>query len=326
VKGVFRYMKTDFVLIARNKLTFYMVIAPALLAFVFLAVVGRAGHGSMTFAGSADVPAQLVRNIEEFGKVERLADSDAVRARVERMDSAAGVVMADGKPVLIVEGNEAEGFAERAGYLVQRAAAGDIPHFEEKEIASKGNRALELTATSLLVLAIFIAGAVPGMNIVSERESKVLQATAVSPLGGQGYIAARALTAFILSLVNTVVAILIIGRVDVIGQMMVAAVSPVAVTLLIALLLGCSADNQISAIASIKLIMPVGLGLPITSTFVSDKLQFLYYWLPNYWQFKAVESAWAGRYDLLSCVLALVTGGIWLVLLRNWIGQKLGLR
>ena len=137
---------------------------------------------------------------------------------------------------------------------MQRAAAGDIPHFEAK-VASKGQ---PCSGADSHYAGLRSAGAVPGMNIVADRKARFCRRRQSRHWGQRLHRGPR-LTAFILSLVNTAVGLdhRKDGR-D--GQMMVAAASSAAVTLLMALLLGCSADNQIAgAIASIKLIMPAGL-------------------------------------------------------------------
>ncbi len=326
MRAVLSIIKTDLILIGRNKIALYMAIAPALLAFVYLAVLGGVSGGTITFVLPAEAPTALQTQLQRLANVETVADQTAVVHRVERVDSVAGVAWQSGQPTLIVEGNEPRGFALLAGNLLQRAVAGDLPAHKTLAVTSSGGRTAELAVSSLLLLAVFIGGAVSGFNIVAERESKALQALGVAPLTFGKYVIARTLLALVLALINTAVTALVIGKADLLPQLLVAAASSVSLAGLMAVIFGYTARNQITAIASLKLLMPVALAVPLSSIFVSVKLQWLYYWMPNYWQLRAFRGAWAGEYDLVACALLAVTGFIWLLLLRRPIKRRFGLR
>lgn len=326
MRAVSSIIKTDLILIGRNKIALYMALAPALLAFVYLAVLGGVSDATITFVLPAEAPGALQTQLQRLAKVETVADQTAVVQRVERVDSAAGVVWQAGQPALIVEGNEPEGFASLAGNLLQRALAGGLPAHQALAVTSSGGRTAELAVSSLLLLAVFIAGAVSGFNIVAERESKSLQALGVAPLTLGKYVAARTLLALALALINTAATALVIGKMELLPQLLVAALCSAGLVGLVAVIFGYTANNQITAIASLKLMMPVALAIPLSSLFVSARLQWLYYWMPNYWQLKAFQAAWAGEYDLVACALLAATGFVWLLLLRRPIKRRFGLR
>lgn len=326
MKKLFSIMRMDFTLITREKIALYMVIAPALLSFIMLGILGGAGKGTVTFTVSSNVPSTVAASLSKLVRVELALDEEDVVQRVSRSDAVAGVYMKDGKPVLLVEGNEPTGFAEKSKLLLQRGINGDIPAFQNREIRSNSSLATEIAVGALILLGIFVAGAASGFNIVQDRESKAIRAIAISPLHLGGYVAARTLTALILCVVNVMICAAIMGRLQDIGLFAVIAAAALPLCGMVALALGTLSNNQISAIAALKLIMPISITLPIASVFVPEGARFLFWPFPMYWAFESILSAWAGKLDLLPLAMSFATGCIGLLLLSKFAARKLGLR
>lgn len=326
MRGILSIVKTDLILITRNKIALYMALAPVLLACAYLAVLGDASGGAITFAVPADSSPATVSQLQRLAQVEQLVDAAQVQQRVSALDSVAGVVWADGQPTLLLEGNEPSGFDRLATSLLQRALVGDIPSCLAERVDARGGLAAELTAVSLLLTAVFISGAVSGFSLVAERESRAMRALAVAPLTFTGLALARLLVALSLALLNTGLTALVLGRADLLPELLAATLASAGVVALVALALGYSANNQISAIAALKLLMPVALVFPLSSLFVARRWHWLYYWLPHYWQLRALRVAWVGSYDWLSLGMALTTGLAWLLFIRRPVQRRFGLR
>lgn len=319
-------LRLDLTLVIRDKIALYMAVAPVLLSLIFMAVIGGSGAATVTFAVAADLPPPVVQNLERLGRVERVRDFSAVVARVERMDSAAGLYLQDGSPTLLLEGNEPEGFGAMARLQVARAITGDIPAFASRQVDSAGNQVVLITAVSMLLLAIFIAGAVSGQNIVNERESMAIRALAISPLNLAGFLGARTAVALLLALANVTLCAFVLGVGGSLPPLLLATLASAPVCGLIALILGVTASNQISAFATLKLLVPAALALPITSLFVPEGIRFLYWWLPMYWQYEAIAAGYAGRFESTALILTLLTGLMWMAVLSRFTGRRLGLR
>jgi hypothetical protein len=120
--------------------------------------------------------------------------------------------------------------------------------------------------------------------------------------------------------------VFIMGKSNYYGPFFLATFCSVFIIALITVGLGCTASNLISAIASIKLIMPVSLVLPMSSFFVPERFKMFYYWLPNYWQFEAIRSAWNGSINWGANIAMLVVGFVWLVMLGKLFRKQIGLR
>lgn len=326
MRTILSIIKTDLILLSRNVIVLYMVLSPALLAFVYMAVLGGINQETLSLAVPSQLPAEVVKRLQRVARVEQLDGEQAVLRRVERMDSVAGVIWDQGAFTLVLEGNEPQGFAPQAQLLLQRALAEDIPQHQSLEIPSAGGRLAEFMAASLLLLVIFMAGTVLGFNIVAERESRSIKALAVTPLTLGRYLLARTASALLLAVANTAIVGLAIGRADMVPQLLLAALAAAVLLGLLTAAFGYTADNQITAIASLKLLLPLVLILPLSSMFLSDQLQWLYYWLPNYWYLVAFRQAWAGAAAPLALLALLATSLLWVLLLSRPIARRFGLK
>ncbi len=317
MKKLFNLICLDFKLILQDKIALFMALAPALLSFIFLAVIGNAGEGTPRLAVSGDVPLNIVERLETVADIEAVSDYEALEKRINRADSIAGVYM-DGEAVAVLtEGNEKEGFAEKNALLVDRALATTPVQFQSIEVERPQNLVLTIVMASILLLGILIAGAVSGFNIVNERESGVIQAFAVSPTGLASYIGIRALSALLLGVVNVALSILIMGKTGLIGQMVCVALASLFMYAIIAVMVGSFADNLIASFAVMKTLMPVFLVIPVISAFVPEKFHFLFYPLPMYWQYESIVRILEGLNPGFALLMIMATGALWFVIVFN---------
>ncbi len=311
MKKLLNMLRLDLKLILKDKIALYMVLAPTILSLVFLAVTGNMSEGTSKLAVSADLPQEMIEHIERVADIEIFDSYDLLEKRVKAADSIAGVYMKDGEPAILVEGNESKGFAESNALLVNRVLYGNPVNFESVKVETTENTVLTISMASVLLLAILIAGAVSGFNIVKERENGVIRAIAVSPTGLLSFLGTRILTSLMLGIFSTIISVLLMGKSELTPEFILIALSSLFIYGLVALFLGSFADNQISAFAAMKVIMPVFLMIPIVSVFVSEKLRFLFYPLPMYWQYESIVKALNGDGSGFSLLMILLTGGIW---------------
>lgn len=319
-------LRMDLALIARDPIVLYVAAAPVLLALAFVAVIGGAGSGTLTFAVDVDAPDAFVRSLEKVARVERVAGQDALVDRVGRMDSVAGVSLLGTSPVLLLEGNEPAGFAEQAEALLARAVVDDIPPFVHERVASTGGVVVAVTRAGMLLTALFLAAAIAGLAIVGERESGAIRALAVSPLDLTGLVAARTVLALLLAALGVGLTGAVLGLGAHVPLLLLVTLASAPVVALVSVILGVTASNQIVAFAMMKVLVPASLVLPISSVFVPDAYAWLYAWLPTYWQFRAVDAAMSGRLDTVAIALMLLTGSLWLAAITPTAVTRLGMR
>ncbi len=316
----------DIKLILRDKLALYLAVSPALLAFVFLAVLGNAASGGHTFAVLDPFPIEMVQRLERFGTVEQYKEEAHLIERVSRSDNVAGFTIQNNVPKIILEGNEQEGFEGQMQLLLSRALADDLPPFAHRQVESNSNMVMKITASLLLLFAIFVAGTVSGFNIIAERESRSIRALAISPLGLKNYIVSRSILSLLLAIINVVFCIGIMGKGWLLPQMLLVTLFCLPFITLVGFLLGSIAANQIAAIGTIKLLMPVCLAVPVISLFVPQVYHVLFYWMPNYWQYEAFASAWNGHINWVACIMTFFSSLVWFGLLYKAFSKKLQLR
>lgn len=326
MKSIMSMLRMDLKLVMRDKITLYMILAPELLAFVMLAVMGNAGRQMARFIVTADLPEDITEKLERVAEIETVSDYEALERRVMGADSVAGVYLDSDGPVILTEGNEKQGFLESNTLLLAKALSDKPVIFKSIEVESTGSQVTNIVSASLILLAMLISGAVSGFNIVSERESGVIHAIGISPTNIYGYAAARTLIALVFGVINVCLSITIMGKPWLVPQFLGIALASVFVYGLVAFLLGSLANNQISAIASMKLVIPVFLLLPVTSSFVPSHLRFLYYPFPMFWQYDSVMKALNGSLDGFSPLMILLTGLVCFLAVLALGNKKLGIR
>lgn len=170
-------------------------------------------------------------------------------------------------------------------------------------------------AGTMAVFGPSIYGFVAGMFVLEDREQGVLSAYRTSPLSTRGYLLYRAGTAYALSLLATLPALVVVGLVPVppLVVLGVAAVSALGGPVL-AFTFGSLASNTIEGLALSKLLNPILLGPAIGIAVVSEPIQFLAGIFPAYWPVKAYvagvsgDPLWAG-YLLVGAVVHLLALG-----------------
>ncbi len=199
---------------ARNGISLFMALAPALMAVLFIVILGAMQNTSLTFAVGPGVDPAAAAKLSEIADLEYFDSLETLRGRVARMDSVAGVTAENGVYKLLVEGNEGGEFADGMQRLLGLAIAGNVPDFRTEAVKPTGSLAYDVSLISVLLFSLFVGGATLGLSVVTERESGVIAAVAVSPLPLGGYVMTKLVPAAILSAVGMAAASLIMGTAE----------------------------------------------------------------------------------------------------------------
>ena len=310
MRALLMSISREFKLIFRNGISIFMVAAPAILAFVFILVFGAVNESSLKLAVDDSVPASAVAKLERVADVEHLRDADALNLRVRGTDAVAGVVSESGTIRILVEGNEGAAFVQGTQAIVSMALSGTsgAMEYQSEEMEAKGTMAYTVSMIAMLLMALFIGGATVGLSIVDERECSVIRAVAVSPMRLSGYVATKLFPALILGLFGMSAAALIIGKASLLPSYLLLALASVLVSGMMTFAIGAFAGNQVAAIGVLKLLVPVCMILPISAMFVPQAWQFVYYVLPMYWQYRALDAILtgspAGWFTLLTLLIS----------------------
>lgn len=332
MRRIMSFMRQDIATALRDNLIVYMIIAPLLISFgmkMFLPSVEKAG---LSFIVEENVSQQVIVKLEEYGDIELLKTEAAVQQRVEKIDSAVGILEKDQGLTILFEGNEPPELIELYKTIVEQVSYNQqITQVTHRSLGKRGSILNEILTISMLMMAMLIGGIVSGFNIVAERDTKAINAIAVSPITTKQFIVARGVLASVLAImIATGTSLIMMGSVvNYVHLITLLALSSLLTTLM-GLIIGALATNQIGAIAVIKLLTPLYIGLPMFAFFIPDKFRFLFYWLPNYWQFQALGNIYFSfpqRFSFWnSTLLTFVLSGIYIIIFGRLIGKKLKLR
>lgn len=352
MKKIVSIMRMDLTNALRDSMVIYILVAPLLLAGglrLFLpsfegAQVTYAVHVPTTIAqvpgegvGEAERREQLrsarelAEGLEAYGRVETYESAAAVRERVLATDDVGGYVLA-GDPgsiwTIVLEGNEG---AEAQGLLESVLRAATAPALAAKyTITQEDTRSpfREYASVGLVMLASLIGGLAIAFAMIDEKEQNVTRAFTVTPLSTVEYFVARGILAAVVGfVVATVGHVILVGTAVPFGRFLVALLVSVPLPLVVALLVGGIAKNQIQAVAVLKVVMMVYLTVPFVSIALPRGWHWLFYVFPNYWMFRSFEDIYvtgarAGDLPLSATVTALA-GVVALIGLGVGLGKQL---
>ena len=323
MKAFVASVRREFALIFRNGITIFMVAAPAILALVFILIFGAVNNSTLQLAIDSSVSAAEEEKLLLVADVQRFDKTSDLESRVRETDAVVGVTMKDGTARIVVEGNEDKAFVEGTRAIVGLAlgASGEMPAYKSETLEAKGTTAYTVTMIAMLLMSLFIGGATVGMSIVDERECGVIRAVAVSPLRLSGYVATKLFPALVLGTLGMTAAALIIGKAAILPQYLLLALASILVSGMMAFAVGAFANNQVAAVGVLKLLVPIGMILPVSAMFVPLQWQFAYYILPMYWQYRALRAILSGAPALLYIGLTFLVSIPWF-LAAVWMFSK----
>ncbi|MGF1464708.1 MAG: ABC transporter permease [Sandaracinaceae bacterium] len=248
---------------SREPMATYMLLSPVLLALAMRLAVPLIAGSAHGFAVAPGLDPALVAELERQGSVRRLPDRAAVAARVDGVDDLVGVVPGpDGRPEVLLQGNEPRATRRVPGIIVEAHARGiALPEARSSHFGLDVRAVLAaLTAFS----GVLLAGLFVGFTILEEKEQGLLALVAASPLRFGEYLAAKLLTSTVLglALATAATALVMDGAIPwgpFAGALLVALPS----SLLLGLIVGTFANTQLAAIAMLKILMIVFTSLPV---------------------------------------------------------------
>ncbi len=311
MKSILTTIAREIKLISRGGITIYMAVSPAILALVFILVFGSVQGASLSFVVDRSFPQALAAKLETVADIEYVDSFESLKNRVSGADSIAGVYMEDCSIKLMVEGNEAQDFAESRQSLVSVALSTVNIEYTSEAVEGQKPVAYNTSMTCIFLLALFIGGATLGLSGVNERESGVLQAVSVSPMTLWGYIISKIIPALLFGVIGVAACSLIMGRADVLPQFILLVLCSVFVSGIIIFLIIAFAGNQIAAVGVLKIVMPLFVVVGISAAFIPEKWLGFYYVLPMYWQYVAINAMSSNKELTFPLLMILATGIPW---------------
>lgn len=332
MRKILSILKQDLTLSLRDNIMIYLFIAPLFLALVAKAFLPTVEDSWLTFAVHQNIGEEIIEELKGYGNVEIFNTKEAVIQRVEKLDIVAGLALDDNKIQLIFEGNEPPEIIETYKGITSKVfRESSFVTVNEISLDLKESILFNLVTAILIMTAIFLSGTVSAFNLIDEKDSNVIRALAVSPTTLYKMLIARGIFSIITALLIALVTSYIMAGPGIpYLNLFLTVIASSFLIIMVTVLIGGFANNQITAIAVIKIVMPLYLTVPIVSLFVSDKLQPIFYIFPNYWQLQMLKSIYpltgiTFNYWFSGAIL-IILSGIFTMVLAKVLKPKLQLR
>lgn len=169
------------------------------------------------------------------------------------------------------------------------------------------------------VFMIIIAGFIIGLGIVDDKENGTEKAIQVSPVTKTEYFIGKSIYPLFLILVYAIIALAILGLLQVnIGQVYALVAISFSTTLLFGLLLGALAGNENEAIGVGKLLSWVVMLAILGGTLLPENWQWAVWWAPFYWIFDMMEGVFTNSIEWIeilwkSAITLVLTAGFFIL-------------
>lgn len=325
-------IKKDYSLSLRDNIALYIIVAPLLLAFAVRLFIPTVSEVTLNFIIEDSVSSEYINQFDSYGTVELLENKERVIDRVNRTDAVAGIFVAEDRHKIIFEGNEPQEVIDSYVSVFEKVLNNNDEYPLSSQTLSENEPILYgIISIVIIMTALFLGGTVSGFNIVAEKDSGAIKSLAVAPLRMNTYIISKGAVAIITCLITGVISTMILSATSVnYLKLVLTLISSGPMAIIIALLIGRMASNQINSIAAIKVIMPVYLTLPLVSLFIPQMFQIFLYPLPNYWAFISLQHIFLSNGSSASFYTALtalsVSGIVYLFILSKVFRRHFGLR
>lgn len=331
-KRILNFFLRDISGFFRDNIFILMILMPILIVIIIRFFIPTVEASSISFAVDDSVGQEFASMLEDYGNIVEYDSPERVKERVGGTDDIIGITRDGDQYVIILEGNEKEEIKEIAAIVIddilREEPAAEIIH---RQVGSSKSLFREYSAIMAVLMIIFIQGMLMAFYIIEEKESKVIYAIAVSPLRLWEYIFARWLLVAITGTVVSIIASLILMGTSVSYMLLlVGTVFSSSLAMVVGLLIGGLAGNQISGIAIMKVLNLVIFLVPLGAIFVHDPYQYFFYPFPNYWVFRILKNIFIGTGSTgdfwLSCGITLVSSIIILVILLPFLKRRIQIR
>ena len=330
-RRIWSMFKRDFASSLRDTIILWVLVFPPILALLARLLVPAVGGATVTLVATPDLGEALIGRLGEYAAVEVVADRDALNRRVLRLDPAVGVIREAGAYQLILEGNEGERTQSIAGIILAGAVGPRAITINSSDLGRTGSPVAGVVAVMFAMMSLVLAATLVSLNIVEDKETGSITSLAAAPLTRWEYLAGKGMLGLGITLLMVFTALYLMGA----GpfdpaKVLVVTLGGFVSGALVGFYVGAISDNQIAAIAGLKVGNLLFLMVPLITLVLPDRLEFILYPAPTYWTFLAYRGAlvdaagwpqilrWSGINLALSLMLVALSA--------RFLGRRLSLR
>lgn len=347
MKQLIQVFITDLRMNLKHWMGAYMVIVPMAILIILRFFIPSMESTTTTLAivteGPNAVTQEMIEVLDPYAKIKEFSSVEAMEQKLRGIGSVEGLYWDNDteKYVSVLEKSPIENSAFSVASQIIRQYYYKLENGDTEPIITfKAGVPEELSDRSVIspvastggsiffVFMIIISGFIIGLGIVDDKENGTDKAILVSPVTKTEYFIGKSIYPLILIMVYAIIALLVLGLMDVnILQVYALAVVSLTTTLLFGLLLGALAQNENEAIGVGKLLSWVVMLAILGGTLLPDNWQWAVWWAPFYWIFDMMEGVFTNDIEWIEIAWksAVTIGltGVFAVLLRKKISKGL---
>ena len=315
----------------RDSMIVYILIAPFILALILKAVSTSVSATTINIAVDGTVSEETSAILSEYAEVSIYGSKDEITKRIGDSDDVFGLTMEGDRFIIISQGDEMERSAELLEGIINHISNLETPKAIDVTVTDIGWKLSPMSQYGGSLLAVFVSvfgGMVILIGLVQEKQEKTITALNVSPIRKTELAAGKAALGFLFPLLQVVGVIALMGYEEIDYMMVIVVTISIAlISVIVGFVIGANNDNVIGAIAGMKILFVPILASVFGAIMLKESLQFLLYWSPFYWAFKAMnkivlnEATWPLVASYSGIILA-ITCAVF-ILLRKKIQQGL---
>ncbi|QVK20775.1 ABC transporter permease [Mycoplasmatota bacterium] len=287
IRRILQVFKRDVKSGLRDFMILYMLIVPFIIGIILILATPEKDEITFTYAVTEQMEEGLIDAFDSYGDVIIVKDREALVERVERTDEVVGIDY-DGDYQIIMQGNEAVELDYMAATIMDEYfGIGEANvKVELDDIGREGSIVRREGSLFLLFFVVVLPGMVVGMNLVEEKESNTMSSLDVTPLSRWELVAGKSLFAVVISIIQLFGIFLLFGYNINLGMTLAVWLPSIISGLIIGLLIGVIASDQISAIGIMKFsFLPVMVSFA-GAVFIPKDWLWTLWWSPFFWLYK----------------------------------------
>ncbi|MBN2557421.1 MAG: ABC transporter permease [Clostridia bacterium] len=278
----------------REMISIYILVVPVLFAiFINLLTPGINDTTVRLAMIDGDNPAQ-VEYLENFANVSLFKNAADVEERVGRRDNFIGILPEGDGYYIFKQGNEPEYLIDFTKLLKTLFETGASLGDSAAEIVEFGRETPPLKKMLVNISILFssvLGGMMITLNVVEEKADNTISAMNVSPISRTGFILGKSLMGVTMPIYGSLAILLITGYGGVnVAQMLLLILSAAILSMMIGFIEGLNNDDMMTAAGSFKLVFMPLAGAIAAAEALSEKWQWVAWWVPYYWAYKGNDS------------------------------------
>lgn len=315
VKKLINLIAKDLAIISRDKIMLYVIFVPVVVSILLSLILPGIHDINLTIAVDQSVERHISEKITPYVNIHTHKSLDLVYKSVREYDHIAGLTKTKDGYKLIFEGNESSDIKEYYESIIYKVISKNSDSSVNRvSLGSEITGIREYILTIFFVSMMFISGMLIAFLIIEDKETKAFDSMFISPVRIYQYIASKEILGLSVSIIlSALCGIILFKDIRITSNIVIGTVFSSGLGILLGFLIGIIADNQITGLSMIKVVILIFIGIPIGAIFIPLEYQFTLYPLPNYWIFKVYENIFFEcnvRDFWVACFLTLLSSNI----------------